>query len=702
MKTVQQISNNTLRSILIILLAGILLLPACMETSSPSDNNEREITVLVYNSSSGIKSGKTPIRGAEVRVFQGATNNPLRTYTNSKGAAKFILKVPVAGKNYNFTATYNNRSQSKNSTLICVDTTLIFIFDTTQVKELNCDELDRMETLVFTDGNGSSQLKLNTPSNISRYEKCSAGLYNSGTQAIVMTLPTVRQPFRRESVLLDGSPATIEHNQVTIKPGETLTMCFSVSTKELGEFSQTLSMPLECVDGRHGTYRITLLAVVVAPTCDCDEFADGFNFILTDRVEVGKSKDVKQVIFTNTSPCNVSVNRISFNGNKGWTILAPKFPVTVNAGRTLEITARFKALYSGTHYDTLSLELTPEGTDNKCSYYVNFEGDGCSSSCPFISLDGFIFDQYSSAPLIDTISDRTDKRVFFSMSNAEPPINTTVSKMYYFMNPDSACTEIKLNVSLSYQRNDIYSPKYFTVSPQELSLAPGEVGVVQVTFVSPDIEELDKIVAARGNTGRTADSAFNVYLQVNSPHCSQRINATTVVTVFPDISPIINLRAYSQRTRLAPEPENEVYYFGANARTILKGRGNTPGAYPPQKGQIWIDVIDTLPTATPPQQPILKSISGTLGMKIWRTSMLESDFTNVGATYMAFVSDPSYSTGYTAGPLTNLAPGNVVAFKINRYMYSLVYIRSIYNGTENNTNLQSGIEFRAIYPIYIP
>ena len=162
------------------------------------------------------------------------------------------------------------------------------------------------------------------------------------------------------------------------------------------------------------------------------------------------------------------------------------------------------------------------------------------------------------------------------------------------------------------------------------------------------------------------------------------------------------MRAYSQRTRLAPEPENEVYYFGHDARTIIKSPGNRPGPYPPPRGHIWIDVDDTLPNANPPQEPILKSVSGTLGMKIWRTNMLESDFTNVGNTYMAFVSDPNYSTGYTPGPLTGLAPGNVIAFQMNQYMYALIYIRSIYNGTENNTNMQSGIEFRSIYPIYIP
>lgn len=704
MKSENKTTNYTLKGIFVIILALFLILPACMETTSPSNDNERELTVLVYSAMTGNPGTTTPVRGAEVRVFlsDNSNINPLQTYTNSQGAAIFRLKVPIVGNNYNITATYNNRTQSKNSTLICKDTTLIFIFDSTQVAELNCDELNRNETLVFVDDKGNQELKLNTPANVNRYDRCSAGLYNSGNEDITLTVPAVKEPFRLESVLTDGTPATISNNQVTIKPGETLTLCFSVSTKETGEFSQELAIPLLCSEGQEGTYNLTLQAVVVPPTCDCDEYGNSYNLVLSTRVEVGQSVETKQVIFTNNSPCNVVVNRIAFAGNTGWTILSPNFPATVNSGKSLEITAKFTALSSGTHRDTLSLELTPEGSGQVCPFDVYLEGEGCAGSCPLISLDGVNFETYGSSPVIDTISDRTDKRVFFSMTNAEPPINTTVTRLYYFMNPDSACDEIRLNVSLSYQQGDIYSPEYFTVSPQQLSLAPGEVGVIQVTFVSPDIEELDKIVAARGNTGLTADSAFNVFLRINSPGCEQKINATTVVTVFPDISPIINLRAYSQRTSLAPEPENEVYYFGNDARTILKGRGNTPGAYPPHKGHIWIDVEDTLASATPPQEPILKSVSGTLGMKIWKTNMLESDFTNVGSTYLAFVSDPNYSTGYTAGPLTGLTPGNVIAFQINQYMYALIYIRSVYDGTENNTNLQSGIEFRAIYPIYIP
>jgi hypothetical protein len=700
----QQRQKTTIKLMILLLLAAILILPACMETTSPSNENERELTVLVYRTSVGTTNGSAPVRGAEVNIFfaDNANLNPLQAYTNSQGAAVFRFKVPITGQNYNVSATYNNRTQSKNSVLICKDTTLIFNFDTTNIASVSCNDLSRDENLVFTDDLGNPELKLNTPANINRYEKCSAGLYNSGKQDITLTLPKVNPPFKLLSVLIDGLPAQVQNNKVVIKPGQTLTLCFSVSTKETGNFTQELVMPMVCEDGQEGVYTLTLNATVVPPTCDCDEYSNFSLITLTERVPTGQSKEIKQVVFTNNSPCDVVIGFVGFDGNDGWQILHPQFPVTIKSGQSLEITARFTPPSANEHSDTLNLEVRPIGTDNICDLDIYLEGEGCAGGCPLFSTDGFYFDNYTAAPIIDTISDRTDKRVYFSLKNATPPITTTVTRLYYFMNPDSACEDLSLNISLVYQNGDIYSPRYFDVSPESLTLAPGEVGVIQVTFISPDIEELDEIVKARGSNGITADSAFNLMLYIDSPGCRQRINATTVITVFPDISPIINLRAYSQRTRLAPDPENEVYFFGDDARTIIKGNGNGPGPFPPPRGDIWIDVNDTLPNANPPQEPILKSVSGTLGMKVWQTNMPESEFIDVGQTYLAFTGDPNYSIGYAPDPLTGLAPGNVIAFKINQFMYALIYIRSIYNGTENNTNLQSGIEFRAIYPIYIP
>ena len=75
--------------------------------------------------------------------------------------------------------------------------------------------------------------------------------------------------------------------------------------------------------------------------------------------------------------------------------------------------------------------------------------------------------------------------------------------------------------------------------------------------------------------------------------------------------------------------ENEVYYFGKDARTINHFINGTYGEYPPQVGHIFVDVNDTLASAIPPQAPILKLVDNSIGMKVCRNNVPETDFSNV-------------------------------------------------------------------------
>jgi len=66
-----------------------------------------------------------------------------------------------------------------------------------------------------------------------------------------------------------------------------------------------------------------------------------------------------------------------------------------------------------------------------------------------------------------------------------------------------------------------------------------------------------------------------------------------------------------------------------------------------------------------------------------------------------FTNDPAYSTGYGPGPITGISVNDVYAFKFSANTYALIFIRRVDNGSENTSSKQSGIEFRAVYPIYI-
>jgi hypothetical protein len=263
------------------------------------------------------------------------------------------------------------------------------------------------------------------------------------------------------------------------------------------------------------------------------------------------------------------------------------------------------------------------------------------------------------------------------------------------MNPDSACSSITVTITPTYADN--YAKEFYRINPQMLTLAPGEFGTIEVSFTAPTQQRLDEILVARGHVPQTvADSTFSVKLQIQGAGCLQNVDIAAVVTSIPDVSPIINLRAYAQKTNEKPDPEHEVYFFGAGSRTII-----ITGEYPPMQGHIYIDV-DNNNFGAPPQEPILKLVpgSGVLGMKIWRRAYLEDDFYNVRQLIDQFQNDASHTTGYGA-ELTGLNVRDVIAFKLTENIYTLIYIRRVDNGTESTSSKQSGIEFRAVAGIFV-
>ncbi len=207
--------------------------------------------------------------------------------------------------------------------------------------------------------------------------------------------------------------------------------------------------------------------------------------------------------------------------------------------------------------------------------------------------------------------------------------------------------------------------------------------------------------AAARSGGSVEDSSFNVEITFSGGSCEQKLDVAAVVTAFPDISPIINLRAYAQRTPFVPVPDNEIYFFGDGSRTILKSKDGKEGPYPPTKGDIWIDVADTSSSAAPPQEPILKLANPDLLVKLWKSNYLEADFSNVAKLVTEFAADPAYDSGYGPGPITGINVGDVYAFKFSESLYALIYIRRVDDGSENTSSKQSGVEFRAVYPIIV-
>jgi hypothetical protein len=321
----------------------------------------------------------------------------------------------------------------------------------------------------------------------------------------------------------------------------------------------------------------------------------------------------------------------------------------------------------------------------------------CANVCPELSEDGTNYIVFGSPMLIDTLSDRADNRVYISPSLVNP---STVTKLIDIFNPDTSCSAITFTVTSEPVGGVIYeNPEhYYSVDPMSFVLQPGEHRQLTVTFSAPIKDTLDAVVLRR-NTRTKIDSMFAVRLRITtSMNCTQDLDIYSIVTAVPNLSPIINLRAYDQKTPQKPVAEHEVYFFGDGARTI-----DLTGGYPPQRGHIWVDVDDNSSTAVPPQEPILRLVSnsGITGMKIWRRGFPENDFYNVVQLIADFQNDPTHSVGYINSELRGIQVGDVIAFQLGPDTYTLIYIRRVDNGTEQTSSKQSGIEFRAISGIYV-
>jgi hypothetical protein len=684
------------------ILTGIIL-HACMETIQPEDTNKRLLKTAVFRMIDEATGELVPVRSAEVTIYEevnGALNELKILQTNENGLAVFDLDIPVIGKLYTIKATYNNESQSKSAVLICGDTTVNFIFND-DINNISCSDLNQNDTLLFFDNEGSARLKRNTPANINQYERCKTyTIDNNNTGTIDIQLPSVPAPFTYISIYHTDKPMPVSTRKLTLLPGEKFTICFGVSTENAGIFNERIQFGITCSDGNSGTSSLDLKAEVVEPSCDCEDYSQSAKILLDERVMIGSSTNFKDIeVFVNNSACAVEIVKINQNLGAGWTITSPTFPVTVAKGASLKVSGTFAPTKSGKSNTVLQLLIKPQGTSNECNLNINLEAEGCYNTCPFIGMDNRFQLRLlgSPSPVGDTISNRGDGKVFISAVG----LVSNAVQSYFIKNPDSACAEITINLELLPKDN--YARTYFSVSPTRLTLLPGETGQIDVSFIAPTMDELIKILEVRrpGGPYQTIDSMFTTRLRIRGGNCTQDIDIDALVTSIPNISPIINLRAYNQSTTQKPLPENEVYYFGYGSRSIIKSSDGSNGPYPPPLGDIWIDVNNNAQSANPPQEPILKLIHGGIQMKLWKSNYQESKFSDVANLMAEFSNDPTYSLGYGPGPLTGLSVNDVYAFKFNEMTYALIFIRRVDNGTEATSSKQSGIEFRAIYPIYI-
>lgn len=678
------------------------IITGCMESFQPPNETLEKLTVQTFITIDS--SYVMPLNGVEISIYsnENTENNLIKKdFTKFNGTIEFDLPTKLNGTSYIIIATYNNTTQIQNIAM-CNNQRVEFNFDTSYIEPINCNNLTKEDSVVFVDNKGSRFINQNTPKGINYYTRNISIINSQQSEPISVVIPKIEKPFFYKTIFLDNQMLNAEPQTVVIDQGQKIHILIGAMTDKIGEFNETVKFQLTCtVSNQTGNHSYYLKETVIEPECKCNDYS-AFNVTISEPVPVGNMVGSDDYVLTNELPCDVTISEQSFDGNDGWKIISPSFPLTLKQGEKLHISSEFTPYKTGINIDTLKLLVIPIGNSQSCNFNVIFKGIGCSQNCPLFSEDGSVYRLFKNNMIYDTLSNRSDNYVKISISDLNSSNISIVEKTYHLLNPDSSCTESNINVIVKYPDN--YSKKYYNVIPSTLYLNPGEVGNLEVIFTAPTLDEFEKIVKERsiGRNPVKSDSAFSVEVQLTSGNCVQKLHITAVINALPDISPIINLRAFDQRTPLKQDPENEVYTFGSNARTILKEKDGSNAKYPPKSGDIWIDVANNNVNATPPQPPMLKVVNNNIQMKLWKSNYAESDFSSVTKVFNEFLNDPSNRTGYSSNTINNINVRDVYAFKIDGITFALIYIRRVDNGTEATSSKQSGIEFRSIYPIYIP
>ncbi|MCS6807559.1 MAG: hypothetical protein RML40_02600 [Bacteroidota bacterium] len=679
-----------------------------MQTSLPTVPSSRVLTVLARLLPEGV-----PLPGVIVEITDERTGAQIAaSQTNSEGAATVRLEnVPALGSNILIRARRSSQEQ-RVSILLCNDTTVTVLFSNQAAATASCARLSGVDSLRFRTNTipSSDSLIQNEPSGIVQYERCWS-FVNTGNDSIRVSIPfqQVSPPFQLLSVSINNRVRNPQVESLVIPPAGTLSLCFSVSTVRSGDFTQEVPLSLQCqTTGEQGMYRLRLRALVVERKCEC--ISSEFIVNIAERVPIGSTRELSNLaVYTNQLSCPVAVNILGIRTTQSsqqaeWELLEPSLgvlPQVLQVGERLTVRLRFRPRSVVSQPERLLIELRPQGAQQVCTLSIRLNGLACRNDCPILQTQSanIAFVPLPAVPsgTQESLTTRLDGSVFVAVPDLG--MVAPVVRTYAIMNPATSCSISEVNIVTTF--SDVYSSRFFTVSPTLLRLAPGETGFFQVRFVPPDAATFAMILNdPMRRTGTAEDSSFSVSIQLRSETCSQRLQVRARVSTIPDISPIINLRAYRQRTRLKPQEENEVYIFGEQSRRILRVPGSTSGIFPPPQGDIFVDVMNNDSSAVPPQLPTLNIVprSRVTGVALWRASYPEQDFDNVAQTFRLYMSAPLGS--FSMLPV-NPQPGQVYAFRIGLGSVALLYVRRVDNGTEMNTNGQSGVEFRAIYPVLL-
>lgn len=730
---------------------------SCTEVIEPAKTKKRTLTIQarVKDCNTGVPS--TPAPNAKIRIFAQNSETDLvlldSVYTDKNGNATYINEGPVTGFTCKLIGEYNNQyvtTSPRAVFLFCNDTTVALNFECVPPPVLCCDELtDNSYNLVFTNGS-DFKLVQNHPLKVAKYDAGLTILCNDLTcnppVNFTVTVPNPKAPFTLSGIYVNGN---LSQNPVTLKGGECISLSFSVSTANVGVFTDQLLVQVTC-NGRNTNWAVNLNAEVIPEECACPLTADSvivYRAFDPFKVPVGSSQDYDILLFQNLQNCLLTVEKFDRikNGqtqagtsNGEWRLVSPGLPTEVPTGEIYQPKMRFSPSSASERVDTFKISVR-RNDGVVCNYTLVCIGYGCVDGCPLINGKTFA----ANNPINITVDapfspDDVCPQLINIVNYASIPLDVAL--------PPSACTS-PLRINVKVTGRDKYDVPRFTFSDffyadTIFSTSP------RLTFFSPSVNEFEAMFVRNGGTrtGASGDSSFHITVELTTEDgkCKQIINVTANITPAGKISIPWLMDAYNQTTSMKPTPD----YQACKVDTLLMFAGvDRPGfvyqlrdasyqpyCQPPTNpeacwGTFFINVDNPTGegTGANPKAPELYLVNNTSNafknIKLYATNypeenfdlvnpiviQLQSDVMNNG-TAAVFPSNAATKPYNHPNGLGNIQPGNVYMLYSERSdnpatdvpcQIALVYIRQVINTDGLSTNYRSSITFRIIYPIYI-
>jgi hypothetical protein len=491
-------------------------------------------------------------------------------------------------------------------------------------------------------------------------------------------------------------------------------------------------------------FRVDLAATVVEFTCTCPK--DSSTMIEPDAssIEVNTVRTYSGLTVTSLPlECRAfTIEGIaSQDVEQSWDIVSPKPGASIEPTAGLVLAVRARPIRAGAMVDTFRIQYKlANGT--LCGARVVLQGMACRTMCPLLTK-----------PVLQELNAAKPVTIDWGLVPFSPnsDCKSTPAEMrtqeITLLIPDTSCCPTPAPVSIMVTDPDPrkVNSRFLNVSGgRNLLLSRNASQTIVVTFTAPTVSQFEELfkTGQRVHTGTVADSEFTLQIRISNStckDCQQLITVRALVGTFIRISNVITLYAYGQNTPKLPDPPvRKVCQINCcgpsnpdvgHLINLLRQTPKKEFKYPPDEGDFFVEVADTIHQHIPPQDPMLFRVPGSAFDKLvlYKANYLERDFADVKkiindlqATLLAnnaWFTQPSLPWGnlpvpngtgvkpkpgevyimYTQGSWTSASTGSIIPCDA-----ALIYIRKIFLGNEvNSFNDQSGIEYEVIYPVIL-